>query len=475
MKEYGNELFKQQKYEEAARIYTHAISLDPQEPSYLTNRAAAYMAQKAFQAALSDCQAASLLQTTSPSARTLMRLARCHMALGNPAAAVTALQTALRLEPDNGPAREQQAAARKMLADMRATEDAMRGGDWQHAEAALERACAACEGEPLPIAWRLWRVRIALARKQYQTAEAGALEMVRADPHAPEPLALRALVLFTAGQLPEARQHAQMALRADPEHKQAGTLFRRARDVETAKEEGNTAFKAGNTRAAVERYSAALTLVGQHDEEGGGGLLRATLLANRAAAFLKNNKTNKAIRDADQSIALSPQYWKALRTRGRAKLAKYACEGAVADFRAALEAAESYVDGADAVPSLREELRKAEVALKHSKSKDYYRILGLKPTATEAEITRAFRRASTKFKLVSEAHAVLSDPARKQRYDDGEVDPLPQRNPAGRRRNDEPNDIFASFLSGMRQSSARNPPPPQGNAHEDPFRVFSTF
>jgi DnaJ homolog subfamily C member 7 len=72
---------------------------------------------------------------------------------------------------------------------------------------------------------------------------------------------------------------------------------------------------------------------------------------------------------------LIPTSFKALRTRARINLHFEKFDAAVGDFRHAIEQAGSEGSEAD-VRALRGELKKAEAALKRSKTKDYYKILG---------------------------------------------------------------------------------------------------
>jgi len=207
-------------------------------------------------------------------------------------------------------------------------------------------------------------------------------------------------------------------------------LRKRVKDVERLKEEGNLAFKSGRLEEAVALYGEALERVGESPEEGKGGPIRATLLANRATALMKLDRNEDALEDTNASLNLVPTSFKALRTRARINLNLEKFDQSVADFKSAIEQAR--LDGDDAaVKALRADLKKAEADLKRSKTKDYYKILEVSRDCTEVEIKKAYRKGSLthhpdkggdeeKFKLVAEAYAVLSDPQRRERYDAGE-------------------------------------------------------
>ena len=78
--------------------------------------------------------------------------------------------------------------------------------------------------------------------------------------------------------------------------------------------------------------------------------------------------------DVYASLKMHPAYYKSLRTRARIRLALEEYEEAIQDFKDALES--SMIEAGPAEQkSIEKEIRLAEVQLKRSKTKDYYKVL----------------------------------------------------------------------------------------------------
>merc|ERR1712240_174591 len=107
---------------------------------------------------------------------------------------------------------------------------------------------------------------------------------------------------------------------------------------------------------------------------------------------------------------------------------------AINDFRTALEREEGFTRA-------KEGLAKAQKLQKQAGKRDYYKILGVKRSATKKEINKAYKKlamqwhpdkfqgeeekksAEKKFMDIAAAKEVLTDPEMRQKYDSGE-DPL---------------------------------------------------
>ncbi|EPQ27037.1 uncharacterized protein PFL1_05321 [Pseudozyma flocculosa PF-1] len=448
-KERGNVLFKSAAYGKAIDEYSRAIDLDPTEPAYLTNRAAAYMSLKMYRPALSDCRLANDLQckqspdgTAQP--KTLVRLARCHLYLGDPQAAISVLNpivgagqgsSASTDEASLKTARQLVAQAQKVSDHLASFETYKASQDWTLASIALDQAQSACslaDGD-VPMSWRILRATVQLHKGQLDQSNSTISDALRADSSNPEALLVRARIFLAKGDTAKSIAHCQAALRSDPELRDSRELLRKVRRLEAKKDEGNAAFKAGRNDEAVRLYTEALDMTRDDEARDGEARgFRATLYSNRGTANSKLGHHDQTIQDCTAALELDSGYIKALRTRARAYLASERYEEAVRDFTKAVE--ESSVSGGAEAESLKRELRGAEIDLKRSKKKDYYKILSVSKTASESEIKKAYRKESLKhhpdkggdeekFKLCSEAYNILSDPAKRRRYDAGADDP----------------------------------------------------
>jgi len=113
--------------------------------------------------------------------------------------------------------------------------------------------------------------------------------------------------------------------------------------------------------------------------------------------FFQLDRHEEALVDTDASLALLPTSFKALRTRARIYVHLENYDSALADFKSAIEQAKTEGNSTENdVRALQAEVKKAEAALKRSKTKDYYKILGVARDCGEADIKKAYRRESLK-------------------------------------------------------------------------------
>ncbi|KAK0555249.1 hypothetical protein OC861_004939 [Tilletia horrida] len=436
----GNEAFKAGKYENAIDAYSEAIKSAPTEPTYYTNRAAAYMSLKRFPAALDDCQLAAQLSPNGPNAKILLRLARCQFAMGSLEDAERSLERIvggeLPLEPENTAARSLLAQVKDTQTHYRQFESYRASKSFSFASIALNKTIAAVEAPPL--AWKVARVSILLSQattsnaspEKLSQAHHAAVELLRSQSSSSDCNHLYAQIQYAMGNLAQATKYSQESLRLDPDYAPARSLFKRSRKLESVKEAGNAAFKAGNLEEAVQRYTDAIDLVKEDDSVRPTSFL-ATIYSNRATVYSKQAQYENAISDSTSALDIDATYAKAKRVRARAYVANKQFEEGIRDLEAAIQEAEH---GSSERQGLLREKQTAERSLKLSLRKDYYAILEVGQTASDAEIKKAYRKQSLlhhpdkggdeeKFKLCNEAFSVLSDSTKRQRYDSG-VDDL---------------------------------------------------
>jgi DnaJ family protein C protein 7 len=144
-------------------------ALNPNEPNYWNNRAAAYISQNSFAKALPDVKQAATLQSSSPQPKTLMRLARCYFALGNITGSINTLRTCLDIDSGNAAALTMMKNIKRLEEHLRTFKDAREKKDWGVARLALDKCFQECEG-PGDEEWKKWRVEMEIVKQRWDNA-----------------------------------------------------------------------------------------------------------------------------------------------------------------------------------------------------------------------------------------------------------------------------------------------------------------
>ncbi|KAL1749084.1 putative stress-induced protein STI1 [Schizophyllum fasciatum] len=99
LKAEGNSLMSAKKYDEAIEAYTKAIGLDPSNPVYYSNRAAAYSSKQDHLSAVGDAEMA--ISVDPNFIKAYHRLGHAQFCLGDFAQAADAFERGLKIDPSN--------------------------------------------------------------------------------------------------------------------------------------------------------------------------------------------------------------------------------------------------------------------------------------------------------------------------------------------------------------------------------------
>jgi DnaJ homolog subfamily C member 3 len=261
----------------------------------------------------------------------------------------------------------------------------------------------------------------------YYEAIADTGKVLKLEPDNIEALEVRGRSYYGLGELDSAMNHYRQGLKYDPENEGCKNAYRILKKVQTFISKAESARNSGDYVAEVKNYQLLLEAVQYHVTITPSYTLR---LAN---AYLSAKQIKEAKETALKAIEYDQANSECHRVLGHIHMAADEFDEAVFRFKKALELNEG--DG-----GLSEDLRKAEVAAKQSKQKDYYKILGVNRRANQKEIKKAYRelaliwhpdkhasaseedrdKAAKKFQLIAEAYEVLSDEESRSKYDRGE-------------------------------------------------------
>ncbi|KAF7722006.1 hypothetical protein EC973_003789 [Apophysomyces ossiformis] len=415
----ANQEYKNGNYAEAVKLYSEAIDASPDTPTYYSNRAAALMMMGKYKEAAEDCRTTTTLDPDNIKA--YMRAGKCHLNLGNLEESGRQYEMALQRDGANAQGQREYNNLCHAKTYLGQAEVYMTNQQWALARNSVDRAVALVDSANLPLKWNVMMAECSLGQKNYSEASRIVNQLIRSNTQNPDALYLRARVFYGQGENAKTVAHCMEALRCDPDFTKARTLLKKARSLEAEKEKGNTAFKTNNLQEAYDAYTNALAIDEEND------IMNSRLYSNRAAVLQKLKKFEEALGDCNKAIELDADFTKVYSRRAACYMELEQYEEAVRDYRRLTDA-----DGSNR--EYHNLLRKAELELKKSQRKDYYKILGLSKDATDSEIKKAYRKlalqyhpdknagdekAEARFKEIGEAYTVLSDPQKKARFDSG--------------------------------------------------------
>lgn len=418
--------FTEGRLDEAVRLYSQVIRLEPKNERNYYKRFRAYQRQRKFQQALQDLNAALAIkpqykQCVAGRAKVLRQLGRCEEALAD-------LGALSKLDPGHKDLVDRELVQRCADSLVKAGESARRG-DLPGAREALGVALEAAEAAAGLLMQR-GDLSMRLGDLYEAAADYGRAIKLEGDNIAA--LQKRGEAYYALGEHELAVNHFREGLRMDPEHPGCKALHKKLRSMMKKEAKGAAAEQDGDFPKAIEHYRAAIAV-----DPGHRAFVAPTLL-RISRAYLRAKSPEDARDAARESITVdeTAAAWVVL---SEAHQALDSYEEAVRNVRRALELEET--------KEHQELLHKAEVALEQSKKRNYYKDLGVRRSATQKEIKKAYRdaalrwhpdkvkeedkdKAEEQFAKIATAYEVLSDEEMRARYDRGE-DPLEQNGGGG--------------------------------------------
>lgn len=422
--------------QEALTYFDVAISRDPK--NYLTyfRRGAAYLSLGRATQAQHDFDKVLELKPGFEGAlvqRAKIRARKADwIAASKDYAAAGKVDEIVRLEEAQGAA---------MLA-----QEAVQKGDWE--------ACISHSGTAILVAGGAYDIRKTRARCRFEKGEViegisdlqHLLQINTGDiePH----LQSSAMAFYALGETEKGLKHIAQCLQSDPDSKKCMKLRRREKNLEKDLKKVRSYFER-------RQFATASKLLIDRGEEDPGLLkevkqdfqdyvdagyiyksspqgLYNTLLEMTCEAYVEMGNLKKGTPYCAEALATNPDSLYGLIHKGQQQLE-------ADDFEDSVRTLEHANEQHQQNQKIHELLNKAQTLLKRSKTKDYYKVLGITRDANDREIKKAYRKlskqyhpdkasasgmspedAQKKMSAVNEAYEVLSDPELKERFDRGD-------------------------------------------------------
>ncbi len=331
-KEEGNNFYRNKDYKQSIVAYSKAIAADNTNAAYYTNRAAAYLMTLQFKEvyscffscsysccyhwyfsqAINDCDKA--ISISPNNAKAFFRKATALKSLGKIDTALEALNAGLEFDPGNSVALGDVRFLTESKAKIADIRNLMTQKKFRQALPMIDQLLGSLGNSYWEL--NLMKVEALLEQQRVQDAYNLTNTLMRGVVHVDtELLRLRARCLYDMGDVENAVKHLQQALRSDPDNNAIRTWYRKLKEVDENKTQGNNAFKANQFEEAITFWTNAINLDRDHKT------VNAKLHCNCANAYSKLRKHEEAIRECDKAIRYDRNFVKAYMRRAESNYA----------------------------------------------------------------------------------------------------------------------------------------------------------
>ncbi|KAI2779320.1 DnaJ-domain-containing protein [Daldinia loculata] len=260
-------------------------------------------------------------------------------------------------------------------------------------------------------------------------------------------LQISATTFYALGDIEQGIAQIKKCLHSDPESKPCKKLLKQEKNIDKTLAKVNKALERNQPMTAVKLLvpsgdepgliNEVEEQIKEHKKAGiipelAPNVLLARLVETACQAYYEAN-SKKASTYCPKSLALDENSLYGLLYKAKTQLDAEDFEPCIATLK---KAAEARPDKNNIINPL---MQKAQVALKRSKTKDYYKVLGVSHDADERQIKSAYRKltkihhpdkaakqglskeeAEKKMASINEAYEVLSNPELRERFDRGD-------------------------------------------------------
>ena len=307
---------------------------------------------------------------------------------------------------------------------LEAAEKAAYEKDFARAAALFRNALRFTEYAP-DIMWS--KAQAQLEMGDYYGAISDSGKLLKLLPHHIEAYELRGTAYYRLAEHEQAVAHYREGLKLDPEHKGCKQGHKLVKKLEKSRKKAEEAFDTKKYEEAVALYEKTRNIDPEHVT------FNRQIMLKQIKALSRSGKHDAAITEA-RRYNEENETVEGLWVLGEALTDSEKFDEALNIYRKALETAP---ENSQEEQEAKKKVKEAEIALKQSKEKNYYKILDVSRTATPKEIKSAYRKlalrwhpdkvsesekeeAEKKFQDIGEAYEVLSDEELRAKYDRGE-------------------------------------------------------